>query len=206
LHYPITQIPSNYFHQTNLAAFDVLIIPSGDVSDLITNSEKLAEFAARGGTIIALEGSVNQFAQANKFNLSMKQIPEDTLSFQSIPTYANRERAYLSTSIPGAIYEVHLDKSHPLCFGLPRYYDLKQSTDLVNLSKDAWNVGAIQQDSYVTGFVGYKAKQHITTGMVFGASDIGNGSFIYFVDSPLFRNFWESGKVLFSNAVFFHGK
>jgi hypothetical protein len=86
LHYPITQIPSNYFHQTNLAAFDVLIIPSGDVSDLITNSEKLAEFAARGGTIIALEGSVNQFAQANKFNLSMKQIPEDTLSFQSIPS------------------------------------------------------------------------------------------------------------------------
>jgi len=206
LHYPITQIPSNYFHQTNLTAFDVLIIPSGDVSDLITNSEKLAEFAARGGTIIALEGSVNQFAQANKFNLSMKQIPEDTLSFQSIPTYANRERAYLSTSIPGAIYEVHLDKSHPLCFGLPRYYDLKQSTDLVNLSKDSWNVGAIQSNSYVTGFVGYKAKQHLTAGMVFGASEIGNGSFIYFVDSPLFRNFWESGKVLFSNAVFFHGK
>lgn len=206
LHYPITQIPSSYFHQTNLAVFDVLIIPSGDVSDLITNSEKLAEFAARGGTIIALEGSVNQFAQANKFNLTMKQIPEDTLSFQSIPTYANRERAYLSTSIPGAIYEVHLDKSHPLCFGLPRYYDLKQSTDLVNLSKDSWNVGSIQTDSYVTGFVGYKAKQHLSTGMVFGASEIGNGSFIYFVDSPLFRNFWESGKVLFSNAVFFHGK
>lgn len=206
LNYPITQIPSNYLSQTNLFDFDVFIIPSGDVSDLITNSEKLAEFTARGGTIIALEGSVNHFAQANKFNLSMKQIPEDTLSFQSIPSYENRERAYLSSSIPGAIYEVHLDKSHPLCFGLPRYYDLKQSTDLVNLNKDSWNVGAIQTNSYVTGFVGYKAKQHLTTGIVFGASEFGNGTFIYFVDNPLFRNFWESGKVLFSNAVFFHGK
>jgi hypothetical protein len=31
----------------------------------------------------------------------------------------------------------------------------------------------------------------------------GNGSVIYMIDNPLFRNFWENGNILFSNALFF---
>jgi hypothetical protein len=33
----------------------------------------------------------------------------------------------------------------------------------------------------------------------------GRGSVVYFVDDPLFRNFWENGKMLFCNAVFVAG-
>ncbi|MFC5048971.1 hypothetical protein [Aquimarina hainanensis] len=32
---------------------------------------------------------------------------------------------------------------------------------------------------------------------------LGNGSIIYMVDNPLFRSFWENGKLFFVNAVFF---
>jgi hypothetical protein len=30
----------------------------------------------------------------------------------------------------------------------------------------------------------------------------GKGEVVYFVDDPLFRSFWENGKLMFCNAVF----
>jgi hypothetical protein len=38
--------------------------------------------------------------------------------------------------------------------------------------------------------------------MVFGEERLGSGSIIYMVDDPLFRAFWENGKLFFVNAVF----
>jgi len=40
---------------------------------------------------------------------------------------------------------------------------------------------------------------------VFGVEDKGQGSITYLVDNPLFRTFWENGKMLFANAVFMVG-
>jgi hypothetical protein len=31
---------------------------------------------------------------------------------------------------------------------------------------------------------------------------MGGGNVIYFAEDPLFRSFWENGRLLFSNAVF----
>jgi len=35
---------------------------------------------------------------------------------------------------------------------------------------------------------------------------MGGGSVVYLSDNPLFRNFWENGKLLFTNAVFLAGQ
>jgi hypothetical protein len=37
--------------------------------------------------------------------------------------------------------------------------------------------------------------------LVFGVEEKGEGHVVYFVDNPLFRGFWENGKLLFGNAV-----
>jgi hypothetical protein len=66
-------------------------------------------------------------------------------------------------------------------------------------------VGVVKKDNYATGFVGAEAKKKIVDGLIFGVQDMGNGSVVYLSDDPLFRSFWESGKLLFSNAVFMVG-
>jgi hypothetical protein len=38
--------------------------------------------------------------------------------------------------------------------------------------------------------------------LVFGVDNQGRGSVIYMVDNPLFRGFWENGKLFFANALF----
>jgi hypothetical protein len=116
--------------------------------------------------------------------------------------------AMLSISIPGAIFKLDIDNTHPLGFGLPNYYyTLKISDDIYELlGEDDWNVGTVKKDSYVSGFAGFKSKQKINNGMLLGVQSMGRGSVVYLVDDPLFRSFWENGKLLFSNAVFMVGQ
>jgi len=72
--------------------------------------------------------------------------------------------------------------------------------------KDGWNVGVIKKDSYTAGFVGTNLKEKINDGLSIGVQDYGKGSIVYLADNPIFRCFWENGKMLFSNAVFLAGQ
>jgi hypothetical protein len=59
-----------------------------------------------------------------------------------------------------------------------------------------------KKDNLVAGFVGQKSKEKIKDGMLLGVQRMGRGTVVYMVDDPLFRSFWENGKLLFSNAIF----
>ena len=100
-----------------------------------------------------------------------------------------------------------MDETHPLGFGTNgMYFSLKQDMVLYEPSSSAWNVGSFKKDSYITGFAGVKAKAALEEGVLMGVKQIGAGKIIYMADDPIFRNFWEGGKLILTNAVFFHGK
>lgn len=64
-------------------------------------------------------------------------------------------------------------------------------------------MATINEDPFYLGFAGWKALEGTKNTTVFGVQDIGGGSIVYMVDNPLYRGFWEQGKFLFTNAVFF---
>ena len=70
--------------------------------------------------------------------------------------------------------------------------------------EEGWSVGMLNSNPQIIGFVGYKAIETLKNTLVFGVEEKGRGSIVYLVDNPLFRGFWENGKLLFSNAIFFH--
>jgi hypothetical protein len=57
----------------------------------------------------------------------------------------------------------------------------------------------------VQGFAGSRINQKLENSLTLGVEQKGKGNVIYLVDNPLFRCFWENGKMLFSNAVFMVG-
>jgi hypothetical protein len=122
-------------------------------------------------------------------------------------TFDDAERRYISNIISGAIYKVSLDKSHPLAFGLgDNYYTLKTGEQRFDFLTEGWNVGTLKGNvKPVQGFAGFKANQQLVNSLVMGVEDKGQGQVIYFVDNPLFRCFWENGKLAFANAVFLVG-
>lgn len=208
LDYPLTLINGSDLGRINAKDFNVIIVPDGYFRSLgeKATADRLKDFVRGGGKIIALEGSMS--AMAGEWGLKVKtDKDEEKGEYLDVKKYGDRDRAYLPNSIPGAIYKMDLDNTHPLGFGYPDYYfTLKQDGTLYDFMKGGWNVGVLKKDAYVTGFAGYKVKSKLKDGMLFGVQNMGSGSVVYLSDNPLFRNFWENGKLLFSNAVFLAGR
>jgi hypothetical protein len=127
--------------------------------------------------------------------------------YDDLKKYTESERDNLKESNPGSIFKLEMDNSHPLAYGYPDfYYTLKEGTDVFEFLKEGWNVGYIKKDNQVAGFTGVKAKEKLKDGTLIGQMDMGRGSIVFLADDPLFRSFWQNGKLLFANAVFLVGQ
>lgn len=210
LNYPITQLTYSMMGRIDLNKYDVVIVPEGQYRDLNSKpmADKFQAFVKKGGVLIALESAAQQFASNADWGIKLKELPTPSKpTVNDLAKYGERVQDQLKYSNPGAIYKVYLDDTHPIGFGTNGiYYDLKQDMTLYEPSSDLWNVGAIKKDSYVTGFVGVKAKSAIQEGVVIGVKEMGAGKFIFLADDPIFRNFWEAGKLILANAVLLNGK
>ncbi|MBV8388489.1 MAG: zinc carboxypeptidase [Mucilaginibacter sp.] len=209
INFPLTIVKYHDLNRERIGDFDVIIFPDGYYDDLPT--EKLQNWVHDGGKLIAMENSVSMLVDKKGF--SIKNIPtekHDTAKNkpEMLKVYADRDHDAIRSSVPGAIYKVDMDNTHPLGFGLEKYYFTLKLNDVLYsyLGDDGWNVGTIKKNGYVEGFVGQKAKEKLKDGLLFGVQSIGRGSVVYLADDPLFRSFWQNGKLLFSNAVFMVGQ
>jgi hypothetical protein len=209
LDYPVTLVNANDLGRFNLKNYQVLIIPDGNYKSLTdkATTDKLKEFVKGGGRLIAIESAADQLA-AGEWGVKLKEDKqEDKSEYAALKKFADQERNALTGSIPGAIYKVDLDNTHPLAFGYPDfYYTLKQDANIYDFMKEGWNVGVLKKDAYVTGFSGVKVKSKLKDGTLFGVQQLGAGSVVYLADNLMFRQFWGNGKLLFCNAVFLAGQ
>ena len=211
LNYPVTLINRSSFSPSDLNAFDLLIMPSGNYSFLTdkNQAEEFHNWINNGGRVIALESAVSQLSKLEWAIKSKKpdEDKKDSSNYSLIKKYEERERESVASITAGSIYKVELDNTHPLAFGYPNYYyTLKQDDDIYEFMKDGWNVGIVRKDDPVAGFVGYKLKPRLKDGLLFGVQNVGGGTITYLTDDVLFRNFWENGKLMFCNAVFLVGQ
>lgn len=214
LDYPLTLINEDDLSYIDIRNFDVLIFPNGKYRVLSDKDAagNLKSWVNQGGKIIALENAVAQMAAGGwgiieKKASEEKKEEENKPSYNYLKRYENRERDQISNFVPGAIYRVELDNSHPLAFGYPNnYFTLKMNDNIYEFMKDGWNVGVFKKDNHVAGFVGSKVNEKLLDGTVIGVQNLGKGELVYFADDPVFRSFWQNGKLMFANAVFFVGQ
>jgi len=210
LNYPITQLNFSFFNRIDISKYDVIIAPDGSYKDFGSKavSEKLQAFVKKGGVLIAFELAAAQLAANAEWGVKVKELPKaEKVDVNNVAKYGESVTDYLKSSIPGAIYKVYMDNTHPIGFGTDGiYYDLKQDIVSYEPSNDYWNVGVIKKDSYMAGFAGVKVKAALQEGVVLGVKEMGAGKFVFMADDPIFRNFWENGKLVLCNAIFFNGK
>lgn len=210
LNYPITLINANEVDGVNWKEIDVLIIPDGRYGFLSSKDRNgdIKNWVRQGGKIIAIDGAVAEMAKG-EWGITAKKADEEkenTNDYSLLRKYENRDRDGLTGNIPGAIYKIELDATHPLAFGYENnYYILKNNATIYQFSKDAWNVGVLRNTKPFSGFVGSDVKAKLQNGTLIAAQQMGRGSIVYFTDNPIFRGFWENGKQMFSNAVFLVG-
>lgn len=209
LQYPLTQVNLRDFESLNLNAVDVLIMPEGRYPFLSNKAaaDKLTGWINGGGKLIAMDGAVPQLARQEWAGIKLKNEADTTDSDEiKLSNFAGRERDFLRDFTPGAIFKVAVDNTHPLFYGYPNYYyTLKMDGNVFGPIAGGYNAGILDKDNLMAGFVGADLKKKLKSGVVFGVKPMGSGQIIYLTDDVLFRNFWENGKLLFTNAVFLVG-
>ena len=200
LKYPITQINLNRLNDRNLDKFDVLILPPGYYNLFSDDDSGLLKWIQKGGRLVALGSAIKSFANQNAFNLKTKSMDDKPDKF--VP-YAELERNDISSAIYGSIYSVNIDTTHPLAFGYDKnYFSLKNSATSYQILSEG-TVGNLPKESKpLAGFSGSEAIKRQSESLIFGMENLGSGSVIYIVDNPLYRGFWENGKLWVINAVF----
>jgi hypothetical protein len=182
---------------------NTLILPDGSYSAFM--GEGLTAWLNKGGKLILMEDAVESVLDKKGFNVKKKEVvvKKDEKPAPSKLIFKDKDKDDYGTSIPGAIYKVNLDASHPFAYGIGKiYYTLKTDRKIYEPFTEGWNVGTVNERSLMAGVVGKKVREELKSGLLIGVQDFGRGSVVYLANDPLFRNFWESGKTLFSNVVF----
>jgi len=207
---PITLISASSISSSDLNEFSILFVPEG----YYESNPSISSWIEDGGKVIAFGSSIESLGvsvglsavtkeeedsseeQVGKSSKSKKEKKEEV-------SYSDAERSGLSTNVIGAIYRCKLDQTHPLCYGIENYYTLRTSSDSFNKLENGFSPVSIAQSSdHLNGFVGYKAKPLQANSMVAGIQSKGSGQIILFTDNPIFRGFWENGKMLVANAIY----
>ncbi len=205
LYYPVTIIDSDYLKRVNLSEYDVFILPDGYYSNFFSESQlkDLKEWVSKGGKLIAMGNAIKETLGEKGFGLKAREVEKDSSEVQ--PTkYDFNERESIKNAITGAIFKTKVDPTHPLAYGYSdSYFTLKLGDDAYEFLEYG-TVAYLEkgQNKPVSGFAGSEARKKIDKTLVFGVESHGRGQVVYMVDNPLFRGFWENGKLFFANALF----
>ncbi|MBG6234935.1 hypothetical protein IWX76_001503 [Pedobacter sp. CAN_A7] len=198
LHYPVTMLSVQGLRNLSITETNVLILPSGYYPKDI--DLKLASWVEQGGKLILMEDAITAVAGKKPFEIKKKEFPKE----ESIYTraYGDKDKSDFNDAIPGAIFKVNLDQTHPLALGLDRYYALVTDDKIYEPLAEGWNVGVLAPGAYLTGIAGKNVQKKMDNGLLYGVQHLGSGTVVYIATNVMFRQFWESGKQLFTNAVF----
>jgi hypothetical protein len=201
LEYPLNIINERSIGDLELSTTNVLILPDGQY--LRKNIEKLEDWINRGGKVILMEEAISSVIDIKPFEIKKKEFPDPDEKDHLARTYKEKDENNTADAIPGAIYKVDMDKTHPLTLGLGAfYYTLKTDDKIYQLLAKGWNVGVLKPNALMAGVVGRNIQKKLAGGLVFGVQPAEKGNIIYFSTDVLFRSFWENGKQLFVNALF----
>ena len=210
-HYPMTAVRG--IDRLQWDNYDVVVLPRGWYDLDEDQKSDIANWVRDGGRLIALGSSCNLGLES--WGLSRTSGDEDAAERRDereahskadrYAPYALAERNGIRSDIPGAVYKVKLDSTHPLAYGYgDDYWTIKTSgTRYAHLAAGN-NVGILgTSPTPISGFAGSRANAQLNESLSFGVHDMGRGHVIYLADNVLFRAFWKDGHKFFANAVFF---
>lgn len=204
LHYPVTVLHTDYLEEVPLEEYDILILPGGSYTSFYTEEmlTRLRSWVAQGGKLIAMEQAIKGLGTEKGFRIRERIIEEDSIEFE-LPSHESTFREAMKNEITGAIFRTSVDPTHPLAFGYgDTYFTLKLGTTRYEYLEGGTVAYMEKAGTPVAGFAGSEALKNRDHTLIFGMENHGEGQVIYLADNPLFRGFWENGKLFFANALF----
>jgi len=220
---PFSGIRVSELADADLSKYDVIILPDASNYQSVFDSvrtDRLKRWVQSGGILIGIEGGA-QFLTKSKSGItpaagrtdkkddekSKEQKEQDkakTESSKRLTLFEKEEKDRLS-HIPGTIFKVLVDTTHPIGFGLPKeIYVFKSDANPLDLSESGHNVARFAKDSVqASGYVPKDKAQKISEAAYIQDFRLGRGHAVLFAENVTFRRFWSGLEKLLLNSVLF---
>jgi hypothetical protein len=213
VHMPITKVDRSDFDRVDLPDYNTMVLVSGNYDFLADEQvDALQRWVEVGGTLITIRGATEWAVEEGLVNDSAlveadpSGRPTDTTEAVDRYDYATAEERIGAQRIGGSIYEVDLDRTHPLAFGLTQdSFPVYRNHDLfLPPTENPYStVARYTDDPRLSGYVSEENLARIRGGGSLLVDAVGSGRLIMFVDNPNFRGMWYGTNRLFLNALFF---
>jgi len=201
---PLTLVRKDRLARVDLTRYTHIILVGGSGSTFDgTMKDKVKDWVRAGGTLVAHRHGARWVAtqlfdgdtEDKKKNGKVKRL-----------AYKDKSQKDAEHVIGGALFESHLDLSHPMAFGLVREkIATNRNTSIVLPEpKDPYAQVAVYSDEpLLSGYASPKRLEEIGGTPMMTAERMGRGSIILFADNPNFRATYVGAEKLFMNALFF---
>jgi len=198
---PVSLIGARSLSSYDLDRYNVIIHPGGSLPE--SSSEALKSWTQNGGRLILLSGAVNWAKNQELLSIESKSFDMDSL-LQDLP-FDQLNEARGAHSIGGSIFELSIDTTHPLGYGLPtrlpvfhrgsQFYEAPESPGV--------GMGIYSQEPLLSGYISDDKYEQLKGSAGVVAARARRGRVIAFMDRLSFRAYWYGSQRLFMNAVFF---
>lgn len=203
---PVSIVDMSQLGQVDLTDYSHVIMASGRYGDLSASVvEQLQSWLRRGGTLVAQKAAlrfVEQHELANIHVLSANYI-DNAFSTGGLK-YADRAKLASQKRVAGAVFEVQIDDTHPLFFGLPsrNLPVFKTSSMLVEGDDSPFSdLGVYTNSPLMAGFASTEIQRLTGNKLAMNVSRYGRGKVISLVDNMVFRGYWRGTDKVLTNAV-----
>lgn len=143
--------------------------------------------------------------KAKEASESKQKVDQENGKQVEVIPYIEREMRKMTDSIPGAIFRLKIDNTHPLGFGYGQEVSvLNNNSPILSLTAKGENVVWYPKEvNRLAGFVSAENEQKLQHTAYLLRERVGKGSVILFADTPNFRAFWQETSRLLLNSVFF---
>lgn len=201
-----TLIESNILTTKKLQNYNVIVMANGVPSLSKASETALKEWISNGGTLIATGKAYEWVNDAGLWAIKTKStaLKADSTAYLA---FEDRKTASAGNAIDGVILNCHLDKTHPLAWGLDQNEIAVTKNNSIIFKKDkSPYVSPLHFTSkpLLSGFLSDKNKKLLKDTPAVFAKPYNTGNIIIFADDMNFRSYWFGTSKLFMNAVFFN--
>jgi hypothetical protein len=198
----LTKLDVSYASRINLSKYTTIIVPNSYSID--KNLEgKLKVWVRNGGVLIGYRNAVGWLANKNFINLKFNKTKIDKVENVSFENKGLQSGAQV---IGGAIFEVNIDRSHPVNFGYKndKIALFRNTRQFIQSDAKSYN-NPIQYTSnpLLSGYISKENLKALKNTVPFKVERLGAGRVIVFTDNTNFRGFWFGTNKLLMNAIFF---
>ena len=199
---PITKIKKSNIMNYNLSKYNTIIMVNGRYNFDSKSTEKIKKWTENGGNLIGFRNSINWLKKKEFIKIELNKT---RVSIKNLK-YKDKEKHFGAQLTSGAIFNVDLDRSHPINYGFYKNnLSIFRNTNIYikNDSIGYNNPIRYSKNPLISGYISKENIKSMNNSRPFVVKSLGKGKVTVFTDNTNFRAFWYGTNKLLMNSIFF---